>query len=67
MIEIKLRKGENIERAIKRLKRSPDAKYMLSQIRERRYYKKPSEKKRQKMKETKFKQYLKSKEEKLWR
>ena len=67
MIEIKLKKGESIERAIKRLKRSGDAKFVLAKIRERRYYEKPSVKKRRKAKKAKFEQYLKSKQDKLWR
>ena len=67
MIEIKLKKNENVDRALKRLKRNPDAKYMFAQSRDRRYYEKPSEKRRRKMKKAKFDQYLRSKEEKLWR
>jgi len=67
MSEIKLKKNENVERALKRLKRNPDVKNTLNQIRERRYYQKPSEKRRQQLKRAKFDQYLRSKEEKLWR
>jgi len=66
MIEIKLKKNENVERALKRLKRNSDAKHMFAQLRERRYYEKPSEKRRRRMKKAKFDQYLRSKEEKLW-
>ena len=67
MTEIKLKKNENIERALKRLKRNPDVKHTFDQIRQRRYYEKPSEKRKRKMKKAKFDQYLRSKEEKLWR
>ena len=66
-MEIKLRKGEPVERALRRLRKKMDREATLIEVRNRGYYKKPSEKKRQKMKEAKFKQYLKSKEEKLWR
>ena len=67
MTEIKLKKNENVERALKRLKRNPDVKHVLDQLRLRKYYEKPSEKRKRRMKKAKFDQYLRSKEEKLWR
>ena len=48
MLQIKLRKGEPIERALKRLKKIMDKEGMMREIRGHRYYEKPSEKKRRK-------------------
>jgi small subunit ribosomal protein S21 len=66
-MEIKLRKGEPIDRGLRRLRKKMDREDTLFEVRKRRYYRKPSEKKRQKLKEAKFAQYLKAKEDKLWR
>ena len=48
MLQIKLRRGEPIERALKRLKKIMDKEGMMREIRGHRYYEKPSEKKRRK-------------------
>ena len=42
-VEIKLKRGEKVERALKRLKRKLDKENILQDYRDRRYYKKPSE------------------------
>ena len=42
-VEIKLKRGEKVERALKRLKRKLDRENILQEYRDRRYYKKPSE------------------------
>ena len=48
MTEIKLKKGEPIERAIRRLKKKLDREQTLQQFRLRRRFEKPSAKKRRK-------------------
>jgi len=48
VLQVKLRKGEPIERALKRLKKIMDKEGMMREIRGHRYYEKPSEKKRRK-------------------
>ena len=67
MIEIKLKRNESVDRALKRLKKKMDREGILKEVRSRRHYQKPSVKKRQKMKVAKFSQYLRSKEDNLWR
>lgn len=43
MTEIKLKKGETVDRALRRLKKKLDREGTLKEIRNRRYYEKPSE------------------------
>jgi len=47
-IEIKLKKNEHIDRAIKRLKRSIDKEGLIKDLKERKYFVKPGDKKRNK-------------------
>ena len=58
MIQVNLNKDEPVERALKRLKRILDRDDILKEARNRRYFEKPSAKKRRRMKEAKFKAYL---------
>jgi small subunit ribosomal protein S21 len=44
--EIRLKKGETIDRALRRLKKKLDKEGTLKELRNRRHYEKPSEKKR---------------------
>ena len=67
MSEIKLRKGESVDRALKKLKSKIDREGTLDSLKERRYYKKPSVKKREQKKKAKFEAYLQSKRDKRWR
>ena len=46
--EVKLRKGENIDRALRRLKKKMDREGIMREIRAHRHYEKPSERKRRK-------------------
>ncbi|MBR0056332.1 MAG: 30S ribosomal protein S21 [Kiritimatiellae bacterium] len=46
MLIIRLKKGETIDRALKRMKRILDKEGLIKQIRANRYFEKPSEKKR---------------------
>lgn len=48
VVQIKLKKGESVEKALKRLKKILDKEGMMKQIRANRYFEKPSEKKRRK-------------------
>jgi len=60
MIEIKLKKGEPVERAIRRLKRKLDREQTLKKFRERRRFEKPSAKRRRKQKAARFAAMLKT-------
>jgi small subunit ribosomal protein S21 len=46
--EVKIRKGENIDRALRRLKKKMDREGIMREIRAHRHFEKPSEKKRRK-------------------
>ena len=48
MIQVKLKRGEAVERALKRLKKVMDKEGLMKQLRANRYFEKPSEKKRKK-------------------
>lgn len=53
MIQIRLKRGETVERALKRLKKVLDKEGLLKQLRANRYFEKPSEKKRREKKRRK--------------
>jgi small subunit ribosomal protein S21 len=53
MSEIKIKKGETIDRALRRLKKKLDKEGTLKEIRNRRHYEKPSEVKRRLAKSSK--------------
>ena len=48
MAEVKVRKGESVDKAIRRLKKKLDKEGIMREIRSHRYYEKPSERKRRK-------------------
>ncbi len=48
MIHVKLKRGEAVERALKRLKKIMDKEGLMKQLRANRFYEKPSEKNRRK-------------------
>ena len=48
VIQIRLKRGETVERALKRLKKILDKEGIMKQIRAGRYFEKPSEKQRRK-------------------
>ena len=52
MSEVKVKKGESIDRALRRLKKKMDKEGTLKEIRNRRYYEKPSEIRRRMAKRT---------------
>lgn len=59
MTEIKIRKGEPVERALRRLKKVLVRENVFQEVRKRRYYQKPSDAQRAKMKTARFNQMLK--------
>ncbi len=64
MIVIKLSNGENIEKALKRLKRKFNAIGTVKELRERESFRKPSEKKRETKKNAIYRQKYLLNEEK---
>ena len=54
LTEIKLKKGEPVERALRRLKKRIDREGVLKKVRDHRHFEKPSEKRRRKMKVARF-------------
>jgi small subunit ribosomal protein S21 len=59
MSEVKLKRGEPVERAIRRLKKKLDREQTLLQVRLHRRFEKPSAKKRRKQKAARFTAMLK--------
>jgi len=59
MSEVKVKKGEPVEKALRRLKKKMDREQTLQQARIRRRFEKPSAKKRRKMKAARFSAMLK--------
>jgi small subunit ribosomal protein S21 len=60
MTEIKLKKGEPVDRAIRRLKKKLDREQTLKKFRERRRFEKPSARRRRKQKAARFAAMLKA-------
>jgi len=54
LTEIKLKKGEPVEKALRRLKKKVDREGILEEVRDHRNYEKPSERRRRKMKVARF-------------
>ena len=54
MTEIKLRKGEPVEKALRRLKKRLDREGTLQTVRSHRHFEKPSERRRRKEKAARF-------------
>ena len=59
MIEIKLKKNEPVERAMRRLKKQMLREGVFKELKQRRYYLKPSVSQRLKMKAARFEAMLK--------
>ena len=47
--EVKIRKGESVDKALRRLKKKLDKEGIMREIRAHRHYEKPSEKRKRKM------------------
>jgi small subunit ribosomal protein S21 len=54
LTEIKLKKGEPVDKALRRLKKKVDREGTLKTVRAKRTFEKPSERKRRKMKVARF-------------
>ena len=54
MTEIRLRKGESVEKALRRLKKKVDREGTLMTVRAHRHFEKPSERRRRKEKVARF-------------
>ena len=54
LTEIRLKKGEPVEKALRRLKKKIDREGTLKVVRAHRHYEKPSEKRRRKQKAARF-------------
>ncbi|MCZ7640891.1 MAG: 30S ribosomal protein S21 [Verrucomicrobia bacterium] len=54
MTEIRLKKGEAVEKALRRLKKRVDREGTLREVRNHRHFEKPSERRRRKMKVARF-------------
>ena len=54
MTEIRLKKGEPVDKALRRLKKKIDREGTMKEVRTRRHFEKPSERKRRKMKVARF-------------
>jgi len=59
-IEIKIRKNEPVDRAIRRLKKTLDREGVIKDVRAKRYYEKPSEVRRRKEKVAAFSAMLRA-------
>lgn len=57
-VEVKIRKGEPMERALRRLKKKLDREGVIRDVRSKRYYEKPSEVRRRKNKVQAFNNML---------
>ena len=54
LTEIRLKKGESVEKALRRLKKKIDREGTLKEVRNHRHFEKPSERRRRKMKAARF-------------
>ncbi len=54
MTEIRIKKGESLEKVLRRLKKKIDREGTLREVRSHRYFEKPSERRRRKMKVARF-------------
>ena len=61
IIEVKVRKGESLDKALRRLKKRLDREGVLQDAKTKRYYEKPCEKRRRKEKLARFANFLRNK------
>ncbi len=62
-VEVKIRRGEPMERALRRLKKKLDREGVIRDVRAKRYFEKPSEVKRRKKKVMDFSNMLRLRHE----
>ena len=63
MAEVKLRQGESVANALRRLKKSVEVEGILKIVRDKQFYEKPSRKRYLRRKKAKFDQKIRSKYE----
>ena len=54
MTEVKVKKGESLDKALRRLKKKIDREGTLKEVRNHRHFEKPSERRRRKLKAARF-------------
>jgi small subunit ribosomal protein S21 len=64
-VAVQVRKGETIDKALRRLKKQLDREGVIHEVRDRRYFEKPCAKRRRKKKAAKFANYLRVRNEKM--
>ncbi|MDR2737677.1 MAG: 30S ribosomal protein S21 [Puniceicoccales bacterium] len=64
-VAVQVRKGETVDKALRRLKKRLDREGVLKEVRDRRYFEKPCAKRRRKEKIAKFANYLRVRNEKM--
>lgn len=60
MVEVKLKKGEPVDKALRRFKKKLDREQTMQQVREHRRFEKPSAKRRRKAKAARFEAMLRA-------
>ena len=60
-LQVKVRKGERADKALRILKKKMTREGIIESVRNKRYFEKPSQKKQKRIKEQKFKNYLRNK------
>jgi small subunit ribosomal protein S21 len=63
MSEVNIKKGETVEKALRKLKKQMDREGTLKEIRNKKYYEKPSRKRYREMRRKKYNQRMRSIEE----
>lgn len=64
-VDVTLRKGETVDKALRRLKKKLDRESILRDVREKRYFEKPCEKRRRMKKVAAFNNMLRQKYENM--
>jgi small subunit ribosomal protein S21 len=64
-VTVQIRKGETIDKALRRLKKRLDREGVIREVRDRRYFEKPCAKRRRKKKTAKFANYLRVRDENM--
>ncbi len=64
-VVVQVRKGETLDKALRRLKKRLDREGIIKGVRDRRYFEKPCAKRRRKEKAAKFANYLRIRNEKM--
>ena len=54
LTEVRIKKGDSVDKALRRLKKKVDREGTLKEVRNHRHYEKPSERRRRKMKVARF-------------